>query len=122
MCVPVGADAGIVCDLVIVHLLLALRHKPLLLPVRPDTCCSHDGLLEVGVYWGACGRLQTLQLTRGCHIETLDGIGWEECGMGVEWNLAEHTSAINMAHTGIFSLGLTNHRRAFSTQKGSVSP
>ena len=36
MCVPVGADVGIVCNLVVVHLPLALRYKPLLLPVCPD--------------------------------------------------------------------------------------
>ena len=71
---PVSTDVGIVGDLVVVHPPLTLLHEPVLLTVGPDAGCSQEGLLEVRVDGRASGRLQTLQLTRGGHIETLQSI------------------------------------------------
>ena len=68
---PVGTDAGIVGNLVVVHSPLALPHEPVLLAVSPDAGSTHEGLLEVGIDGRTGDRLQTLQLTRCSHIETL---------------------------------------------------
>ena len=69
--VPVGTNIGVVGYLVIIHPLLTLLHEPVLLMVGADAGCSQEGLLEVRVDRRASDRLQTLQLTRGGHIETL---------------------------------------------------
>ena len=69
--VPVSTDIGVVGDLVVVHSLLTLPHESVLLTVGPDAGCTHERLPEVRVDWGTSDRLQTLQLTRGSHIETL---------------------------------------------------
>ena len=71
---PIGTDAGIVGDLVVIYSSLTLLHEPVLLTVGPDAGCSQEGLLEVRVDGGTSDRLQTLQLTRGGHIETLHKI------------------------------------------------
>ena len=72
--IPVGTDVGVVGNLVIIHPLLTLLHEPVLLTVGPDAGCSQEGLLEVRVDGRTSDRLQTLQLTRGGNIETLQGI------------------------------------------------
>ena len=69
---PVSTDAGIVGHLIVVDSPLTLLHEPVLLTVGPDAGCSQEGLLEVRVDGRASDRLQTLQLTRGGHIETLN--------------------------------------------------
>ena len=69
--VPVGTDVGIVGNLVIVHPLFTLLDESVLLVVGSDAGCSQEGLLEVRVDRRTRDRLQTLQLTRGGHIETL---------------------------------------------------
>ena len=70
--VPVGTDSRVVGNLVAVHSPLILILEPVLLTVGPDAGCPQEGLLEVRVDGGASDGLQTLQLTRCSHIETLD--------------------------------------------------
>ena len=74
--IPVGTNAWVVYDLVIIDSPPTLLNKPVLLTVSPDARCSHNGLLKVRINWRASSRLQTLQLTRGGHIETL--AKWKE--------------------------------------------
>ena len=69
--IPVGTDIGVVGYLVIIHPPLTLLHEPVLLTVGLDAGCSQEGLLEVRVDGRVSDRLQTLQLMRGGHIETL---------------------------------------------------
>ena len=68
---PVRADGRIVGQLVVVDATFALQDKPLLDSVRSDAGHTHDRLLEMGVYRRACGGLETFQLTRRGHVETL---------------------------------------------------
>lgn len=68
---PIGADGGVVSSLIVVHFVLTLCNEPVLCAVGPDAADSQDGLLKVGVDWGAGGGLQSLQLTRSGHIEPL---------------------------------------------------
>ena len=68
---PVCTDVGVVSNLVVVDPPLTLVHEPLLLAVGADAGCPRDGLLEVRVDGGTCHGVQTLQLTRRGHIETL---------------------------------------------------
>ena len=69
--IPVSTDTRVVGHLIVVDSPLTLLHEPVLLTVGPDAGCSQEGLLEVRVDGRASDRLQTLQLTRGGHIETL---------------------------------------------------
>ena len=68
---PISTDTGVVGNLVVVHPPLTLLDESVLLAVGPDAGCSQEGLLEVRVDRRTRDRLQTLQLTRGGHIETL---------------------------------------------------
>ena len=71
--IPVSTDVWVVGDLIIIHPSLALLHEPVLLTVGPDAGCSQERLLEVRVDRRTGDGLQTLQLTRSGHIETLHG-------------------------------------------------
>ena len=69
---PIGTDAGIVGNPVVIHSSLTLLLESVLLTVGPDAGCSQEGLLEVRVDGRTSDRLQTLQLMRSGHIETLN--------------------------------------------------
>ena len=79
---PVGTDARVVGNLVVVHSPLTLLHESVLLTVGPNTGCSLEGLLEVRVDGRTSHGLQTLQLTGCSHIETLGQVFVVVCEVG----------------------------------------
>ena len=61
--IPIGANGGVVGELVVVNAALTLGDEPLLHAVGTDTGHAHYRLLEMGIDWRSCGRLKSLQLT-----------------------------------------------------------
>ena len=72
---PVGTYGGVVGYLVVVHPLLTLLNEADLLAVGPDARGTGNRLLEVCVDWRTCDGLESLQLSRCGHVESLWGEG-----------------------------------------------
>lgn len=70
---PVGAYPWVVSNLIVVHPGFTFPEKPLLGLVSSDTGSTRHRLLKVGVDGGAGDGFQSLELTRGGHIHTLQG-------------------------------------------------
>lgn len=68
---PVGDDARVVGDLVLVHFSLRVGDELVLLAVGADGGGALHRLPEVRVDRGAAHGLESLQLTRRRHVETL---------------------------------------------------